>query len=114
MADHSIQKDVHDALDKQVRELRNQLAHINKSLAKQGFDIEDVRDEAGHLMHGAAKNFGRAAHQVQKEASVVSKAARKAPATTSTILTVAGLIGFGLGYLVSQSQTENRHHRWFN
>lgn len=112
MASNSLTDEMHDAMNKQLRELRSQIAHINKSLSDHGFDIEDVRDEAGNLIHGAAKNAQRAARHVQDEAFVVAKAARKAPMATTTALSLAGLIGFGLGYLVSQSHHEQRH-RWF-
>lgn len=112
VASNSLTTEMHDAMDKQLRELRSQIANINKSLSDHGLDIEDLRDEADNLIHGATKNAQRAAQHVQDEAVVVAKAARKAPMAATTALGLAGLIGFGIGYLVSQSHYEQRH-RWF-
>ncbi|GGA60233.1 hypothetical protein [Pelagibacterium lentulum] len=92
MADSSITDDARKAMEHQVRELRDQITLIDKSLTKHGFDIEDVRDHAENLFHGAQKNARRAARHVQKKTDVVAKAAQRARLATSTALTIVSTI----------------------
>ncbi|SDG91609.1 hypothetical protein [Pelagibacterium luteolum] len=104
MADFSFANGINKNLDHQVRDLRKQLQSISKTLADNGIDFDELSDEAEDLWRGARKNARRASKQVQRDIEIINKAAHKAPAATGTVLAVAAIVGFGLGYLYHISQ----------
>ncbi|RDE08926.1 hypothetical protein [Pelagibacterium lacus] len=104
MADFGITDGIGKSLDHQVRDLRKQIDQVSKSLARHGVDFNDLADDAEDLWRGARKNAHRAAKHMRHDADVLGRAMEKAPAGVGTVLTVAALVGFGLGYLVHISQ----------
>lgn len=102
----SLSDGLNKTLDSQLRDLRKQVSHISKSLADHGIDFEDLADDAEDLMHGARKNARRAARHVKRDADVIGHAAQKAPAAAGTVLALAAIVGFGLGYLYNIAQRD--------
>lgn len=100
MADRGIANELNSSINNQVRDLRRQLNQISKTLADNGIDFDELAGEADHFMKGARKNARRASKQFLREADVLTHAAQKAPAATSTALVAAAVVGFGLALLV--------------
>lgn len=112
MADDRLQDNIEQAFEKQIGELRAQIDQITKSLSDNGFDLESLKDDAEDVLHGAAKTAQRAVRHAQEEATAMVNVAREAPTATGTVLTLAGAIGFGLGYLFCLSQVDQRKRFW--
>jgi hypothetical protein len=113
MAQHHITEDVRSAVEDQIDHLRSQLSGIQRTLRDHGLGADDLRDEAGSIAGGAAKNARRAAHYAQDEVKAVTRVARKNPAGAGTALTLAAAVGFGIGYAVCQMQHENHRSQWW-
>lgn len=110
MADDTLQDEVRKAIENQIGELREQIAHINRSLSDHGIDIDEIRHEAGEALEGAARSVRKAARHAQEEATAIAEVARENPAATTTVLTAVGLIGFAIGYAVANAE---RAKRWW-
>jgi ElaB/YqjD/DUF883 family membrane-anchored ribosome-binding protein len=104
MANFSLTNGVEKPIKSQLRELRQQLSSISKSLADHGMNFDDLTDDAEDFVHGARKNVRRAARHARKDMDVISRAAHKAPASAGAVLIVAAAVGFGLGYLLHIAQ----------
>ncbi|WP_127143329.1 hypothetical protein [Pelagibacterium montanilacus] len=105
--------DIRNTLETQVEDLRKQLKHITSTLSEQGLNLDELREGAEEGLHGVGRSAQRAVRHAQDEAEAVFDVARKAPAATTTALTIAGALGFLVGYLVATSQHEDsKHHPW--
>lgn len=106
MAQFGFANELNKSLDHQIRDLRKQLSGISRSLADHGIDLDELAGDADHLWRGARKNARKAAKQARREVDVLTHAVEKAPAGAGTVLAVAALVGFGLGYLVHLAQRD--------
>lgn len=111
MAQESFADEAREAIETQIGELRVQMQALTKSLKDNGFDLEQLRDDAGNLVGGATKNLRKASEYAQDEAKAVARVARKNPAGVSTALTLAVGLGFAFGYALCQIQHESHHNR---
>lgn len=110
MADTPKADDAQDAMKKQIAELRREITKINKTLADRA---EEVAEQASTWYDGAAERASRATQQLRTQAHVASEMAQQNPMTASTVVGIAGLVGFLIGMAIGQaSHTEDRH-RWF-
>lgn len=104
--------DIRDTVDQQIEELRSQLKHINKTLSDHGIDLDEIKKDAENALQGAAHAVQDVARYAQDEAATVIDTARRAPAGTTTVLALAGGLGFLAGYLVAMNAETSHHRRW--
>ena len=103
--------DAKAALEKQIAELRREVAGLRGALADKGAELlGDVREQAGHAYEDVSREARRLAGQLSGHA--LTATARENPGTTSAVLGVAALLGFILGVCVGQSTADDRRKRW--
>lgn len=103
------QRESQEVLEKQVAQMRREIAKINKALADRA---EEAMDQASGWYSGATERASRATQALRSQAQSVSEQVKENPGTLSTAMVVGGLIGFALGMVVGQS-TANRHRHWY-
>ncbi|GHC63082.1 DUF883 family protein [Limoniibacter endophyticus] len=107
-------EDIQAALEKQVAELKREIARISKSMSdrsSEGYD--SLRDQADHAYHEATRRARRTAAQVRDQAHTVTEAVRENPGTAATLLTIVGVVGLAAGILIGQSQQQEQRRRWY-
>lgn len=109
---HNIDE-VQKAFEKQLLELRREIAKINKSISERGTELADeARDVAAKAYDGASARASRASQQLRTQAQSVSEIARKNPRTTTAALGIAGCIGFLIGIAVAKGLSDKPRH-WY-
>lgn len=103
------QRDSQEALEKQVAQMRREITKINKALADRA---DEALNEANGWYSGATERASKATQALRAQAQSVSETVKENPGTLSTAMVMGGLIGFMLGFVVSQS-TSDRHQRWY-
>ena len=89
--------------------MRREIAKINKALADRA---EEAIDQANGWYSDATERASRATQALRAQAQSVSETVKENPGTLSTAMIVGGVVGFVLGFVVSQS-TEDRNRRWY-
>jgi hypothetical protein len=64
--------------------------------------LDDLRGSAEDAYEEASERARKAARRVRHEARFVGETAREHPGAVATVLSSAGLVGFVLGFIVSQ------------
>jgi len=107
---------VDDSLESQISELRSQIASLSKSVSSRAGAISE---EASDFVDEAKGRVQRAAHSaaetVKAQSQNVVEAVRENPATSTSVLTVVGALGFALGYFVANASTQHKSsslYRW--
>lgn len=100
--DLSDTSDVNDTFKSEVATLRAEIATIREKLA----------EKSGEAYENASRRASNAAHYVQDEAISAAGAIREHPAAATTLFTLIGAIGFGIGYLVASTTAEQKQ-AWY-
>lgn len=98
-------------LEKQIAELKNEIANMGKSIkgrASEAVDsVDDVFTNTRDKARGATK-------QIRQQANIVSNAIRENPGTATTVLSSVGLIGLIVGVAVGCAITSGHSsHKHF-
>ncbi|MGI2032992.1 hypothetical protein ACRQ1B_11440 [Rhizobium panacihumi] len=94
--------DVNDTFKNEVATLRAEIATIREKLA----------EKSGEAYENVSRRASNAAHYVQDEAASAAGAIREHPAAATTLFTLIGAIGFGIGYLVASTTAEQKQ-AWY-
>lgn len=115
MADTPSADDIRKEMEKQISELKKEVAQLTKSLSARGEGLYDDLRESAQGYYGEASGRAKsAAKQVRQQAHMVSEAVRENPGTAATVLSSAGLFGFLIGLVVGQALTGGNHsRRWY-
>lgn len=116
MADAPNADDLRKEMEKQIADLKKEVAKLGKSLSSRtGAMVEELRDDAGEVYDAASRRASGAARQVRQQAHAVSEAIRENPGTAATVLSSAGLLGFLLGVVVGHmlSSANGQTRRWY-
>lgn len=108
MADGLHADDIRKEFEKQIGDMRKELTRLAESVSERGGDISE---EAGEADNGATRRARSAAHQVRKQALVVSDAIKRNPGTAATVLSSTGIVGFLIGVCVGHLLSGNFRHR---
>lgn len=112
-SDSSNVDDMQKTLEKQIAELRKEIAKINKSISERGAEwVADAEEQASGIYDSAAARASRTAQQLRTQAHVVSEAARENPGTTTAVVGVIGLLGFLAGVVIGQAMNDTPR-RWY-
>lgn len=95
-------QDVNSSFKDEVATLRAEIASIRERLA----------EKSGEAYENVSRRASNAAHYVQDEAVSAAGAIREHPAAATTLFTLIGAIGFGIGYLVGTTATEQKQ-AWY-
>lgn len=95
-------EDVNDTFKNEVATLRAEIASIREKLA----------EKSGEAYENVSRRASNAAHYVQDEAVSAAGAIREHPAAATTLFTLIGAVGFGLGYLVATVTAEQKE-AWY-
>jgi ElaB/YqjD/DUF883 family membrane-anchored ribosome-binding protein len=101
---------VEDTIENQISELRSQIATLTKSVSNRASEFSE-----SDLVEDAKSRVSRAAQNVRDQSYNVVEAVKENPGTATSVLTVVGAIGFGLGYLLatsSQQSNTSSLYRW--
>jgi hypothetical protein len=109
MADNRNIDEVLSAFERQIADLRKETSRIADSLAERGIDMEHLRDRGRAAYDGAARGMRQAARYARKEGTAVAGTIREHPATTTSALAAAGLIGLALWWYLDAS---DRRRHW--
>ncbi|NGN43317.1 hypothetical protein G6N74_19790 [Mesorhizobium sp. CGMCC 1.15528] len=113
MADTPSSDDIQKALEKQIADLRKEIAKINKTVSARSAEMmDDAREQASSLYESASDRASKATQQLRTQAHAVSEVARENPGTTTAVLGFVGIVGFLLGIAVGQASSEPRR-RWY-
>ncbi|MDF3605828.1 hypothetical protein PE067_06510 [Paracoccus sp. DMF-8] len=102
MADNA--DDIRANLEKQIGDLKREIAKISRSLASRASDAVDEAEEAYDDHRGRARHMVRHARE---QAHAVAEVARENPGTTATVLTSVGLLGLTVGMVLGGIFTSN-------
>lgn len=86
--------DIRDDLERQVAELKREIARIGKSLSAR---TSDAMEDAGEVYEEGRHRARRAVRQVREQSHVAADIARENPGTTLTVLATVGLLGLAAG-----------------
>lgn len=100
--DLAVSEDVNETFKSEVSALRAEIASIREKLAEKGGEAYDA----------ASRRASNAANYVQEEAVSVAGAIREHPTAATTLFTLIGAIGFGIGYLVATTNAEQKE-AWY-
>lgn len=92
--------DMRADLQKQIGELKSEMAKIAKSVGERAADF---MDDAEDLYDEGRSSARRAAHSMRRQAFYVAKVARRNPGTTATVLTTVGLLGLAVGMVLGST-----------
>lgn len=101
-ADTSDADDVNEAFKSEVANLRAEIIAIRERLS----------EKSGEAYETVSRRASNAAHYVQDEAVSAAGAIREHPAAATTLFTLIGAIGFGIGYLVATATAEQKE-AWY-
>ncbi|PDQ21831.1 hypothetical protein CN311_07015 [Mesorhizobium sanjuanii] len=105
--------DIQKSLEKQIADLRKEVAKINKSISERGAElVADAEEQASGMYDSAAARATRTAQQLRTQAHAVSEAARENPGTTTALVGMIGLLGFLAGMAVGQAMNDTPR-RWY-
>lgn len=96
------------AIEKQVAQLKREIAKINKTLADRA---EEAVETAGGWYEDASDRASRAAQQLRTQAHTVSETVKDNPGTISSAMLLGGIIGVLVGWAIAHHA--DRHHRWY-
>jgi hypothetical protein len=106
------QSDVQDGLEKQVAQLKREIAKINKSLAARA---GEAADQVNGWYDAASDRTSKAAQSLRSQAHSVSDVVKDNPGTVSSAMLLGGLIGFALGVVFAQSEASgSRYKSWYD
>ncbi|MEO3386327.1 hypothetical protein [Mesorhizobium sp. CAU 1741] len=103
-------------LEKQIADLRADMAALTKTVSERGGAVYDDLSAGAEGMYTEASRQARgAAKQVRNQAYLVSEAARENPGTAATVLSSAGILGFLIGLAVGHALSANEQpsRRWY-
>lgn len=95
MADYA--KDVPAALEKEIENLKKELAEVTKTLSARASSAKDDADDAIETLRNRA---ARAASRARQETHSFAEAAREHPQAAAAVGGSVGLVGFVLGAVV--------------
>lgn len=105
--------DIQKSLEKQIADLRKEVAKINKSISARGAEmVDDAKEQASDMYETAAARATRTAQQLRTQAQAVSEVARENPGTTTALVGAIGLLGFLAGMAVAQAMNDTPR-RWY-
>lgn len=87
------------SVEKQIAELRNELSRVSSSLAAKA---DDAQDAAIDYVDEARTQAGRVADVI-----------RENPTTAATVLSGAGILGFGLGLIAGLALADRSSRRYW-
>ncbi|MFC3058735.1 hypothetical protein [Paenirhodobacter populi] len=96
--------DIRDALEKQIADLKTEMAGLRKSVASRVNDAEDTFVE----VKDRAKD---AAHHMRHKAHAAADTIRDNPGTSATVLSATVILGFLAGLVVAGMREPGSHHR---
>ncbi|MBB6470268.1 ElaB/YqjD/DUF883 family membrane-anchored ribosome-binding protein [Aminobacter lissarensis] len=102
-------REAQEALEKQVAQMKREIGKINRLLAERA---EDAAEEAEGWLIGASDRASRATQALRNQAQSVSETVRTNPGTMSSAMLFGGMIGFLIGCLVSQTNSDSQRH-WY-
>ena len=106
MADTIGTEAIRRELEQQISELRREVGRLARSVSGRGETVlGDLRGSAEDAYEEASEQARKAARRLKREARVVGETAREHPGAAATVLSSAGLVGFVLGFIVSQLLT---------
>lgn len=108
MADTRIE-DIRGTVDKQIAELRTQVATLTRKLSAQA---SHTAGQAGDVAEEARGRLRTAVASAREGGHNVVEAARENPGTAGSALLTAGLIGVAIGYLIGTSSHYEEPRRW--
>lgn len=105
--------DIQKTFERQISELRKEVAKINKSISSRGAELlGDAQDAAAEVYDHASERTSRAARRLRTEAHSVSEIARENPRATTAVLAMATFVGFMIGLAVAKASSE-ASRRWY-
>lgn len=112
MADTLNAEEIQKALEKQIADLQKEVSRISKTLSERGAEFyETARGRAEDVYGDASQRATGAMRQLRTRADIVSEVARKNPGTATTVIALAGFVGFILGVAVASASSGN-YRRW--
>jgi hypothetical protein len=96
--------DIRDALEKQIADLKKEMAGVRKSVASRVNEAEDTFVEVKDRARDAA-------HHVRHQAHAAADTIRENPGTSATVLSATAILGFLAGLAVAGVMGSGSHHR---
>ncbi|WP_265519601.1 hypothetical protein [Nitratireductor luteus] len=109
MADSPNVEDVRKDLEKQIADLKKEVAKIGKLLPARGDDLREETEGAYDRVTRRARGAGK---QARQQAHAVSEAIKENPGTAASVLSAAGVVGFLIGLFVGHALSGNSR-RWY-
>lgn len=103
------QREAQEALEKQVAQLKREIAKINRTLSERA---EEVVDEATGWYDSAADRAARATRQLKSQAQSVSETVQQNPATVGSAFMLGTIVGALLVTVLGSARQERDRH-WF-
>lgn len=102
------QHEAQEALEKQVAQMRREIAKINRVLTERA---EEAAASAAGWLDSASDRASKATQALRSQAQTVSETVRTNPGTISSAMIVGGVVGFVLGCILTQGSDQRRH--WY-
>lgn len=104
------QREMQETLEKQVAQMRREIAKINRALAEHA---EEAEEEARRWYNGASERAAKATQVLRTQAHSVSETVRENPGTVSSALLLGGAVGFAIGCLLGQAMGSDTRRSWY-
>ena len=89
--------DVRASLEKQIVDLKTEVARLGKALSARA---ADAMEDAGDALEEGKGRARRTVAQVRDQANAAAHTMRANPGTTATVLPTIGLLGLAAGFLL--------------
>lgn len=104
-------ENIQKAFDKQIAELRREIAKINRSISVRGGEmLDEATAAAGDAYQTASTRAARATRQLRTQAHSISEAAKEHPQTTTALLGIVGVLAFLLGVAIGRTSSDPARH----